>query len=708
MRKLLAAVALCGLVCTSVAKTTTWTGNAGTTDISTAGNWDNGAPEPGDCLVFLKAADLTGSMDLGSQTLTIQVSAAVNSKATFSGTGGIAVQAGYADAKAFVQKAADMGSFAGGLTIESGYFNLSVGSTISLGASSVPVTVRRPAQLRFMSYDVGLANDLVVDGNGTGTDWAAIFISNKADVKGGLSANTDFSVSLGWDGVTFCKDVSAPGRKIAFTCTAFDNHNCEFQGAVDASVAWKAAGKLTLRGQTLSTEQARDAVLSATTGTVELTSTATWAGTNIVLSGAATVLALKSGSNIRDAEGVFALSDGARLSLGSGVTVIARAMVVDGTFADGAVFSAANHPEAISGSGRMLVGTVRTWQGPSGGMLSDAANWKEGLPPQTGCIVYFPQKATIGTKGASPRGVFDIGADGLTIVNDDAVTCYVELTGEGPVVKYGAGGLEFYYSCTFAGDCRIGEGFVNIGDASNNRMDLGQGTVIVDKTGGSSAQLYQKNYGSGLNNDVRIVGSTASSSAAIILNNLSSIYGDVTSDGDFLVHTDWTNPGSPMGLRGRVSAPGKTMTVEVLSQWGESIGAFLGGEVNANVVHAGAGFLELRGVSTNPDASFSSTSSSSNRFTTAACWAGTNVVLSGANAVTYLTSEDNLSEDAVVRLTNGSKLNVAAGVRAHVAALYVGGERVRDGFYTAASLPQALSGAGRLKVGSSGFVIFFR
>lgn len=81
-----AAVALAAAV-PAFAKTTTWKGDS-TGKFSDAGNWDNGAPEPGDTAKFTKAVTLVaGDFDLAADGLTVENTATVTWNVRLTGSG---------------------------------------------------------------------------------------------------------------------------------------------------------------------------------------------------------------------------------------------------------------------------------------------------------------------------------------------------------------------------------------------------------------------------------------------------------------------------------------------------------------------------------------------------------------------------------------------------------------------------------------------
>lgn len=75
-----------------------------------------------------------------------------------------------------------------------------------------------------------------------------------------------------------------------------------------------------------------------------------------------------------------------------------------------------------------------------------------------------------------------------------------------------------------------------------------------------------------------------------------------------------------------------------------------------------------------------------------------------------LKGQEVLSSEATVRIDTsaGAKIDIASGVKVQIAELFVNGSAKDPGVYTAARLPNVITGAGKLSVGHCGVLIIFR
>ena len=85
----------------------------------------------------------------------------------------------------------------------------------------------------------------------------------------------------------------------------------------------------------------------------------------------------------------------------------------------------------------------------------------------------------------------------------------------------------------------------------------------------------------------------------------------------------------------------------------------------------------------------------------------TNIAVSGSASVLSVASRANLprAKEAALRLSDGGKVEIPAGVTLRVAELWIDGSPVERGDYTAETLPAAVSGDGTLRVGKPGLAV---
>ena len=103
-----------------------------------------------------------------------------------------------------------------------------------------------------------------------------------------------------------------------------------------------------------------------------------------------------------------------------------------------------------------------------------------------------------------------------------------------------------------------------------------------------------------------------------------------------------------------------------------------------------------------------SVSSGTLAFTDGASWLnGTNVNVTGSGTLKLTGANTFNSKHAVIRFADNGKIEVPSGVTQKFAEGWVGDRRI-SGFFTAANLPEHVSGAGAIQVAAPGFQLIFR
>lgn len=87
----------------------------------------------------------------------------------------------------------------------------------------------------------------------------------------------------------------------------------------------------------------------------------------------------------------------------------------------------------------------------------------------------------------------------------------------------------------------------------------------------------------------------------------------------------------------------------------------------------------------------------------------TNIAVSGASSLLSVASRANLprAREIALRLSDGGKIFIPAGMTLRVASLALDGTPVKRGDYTAETLPDAVAGDGTLRVGRPGISLIF-
>ena len=287
-------VMLCVAVSTIVmAKTTTWIGGA-TGQFSAAANWDNGVPASGDTVKFTKAVELTGeTFDIGADGLVIDNSDALTDRVVFTGAGRLTkTGAG--------QMVVRTNSFhTGGTRIERGKISFSNRYSMPKCFGSGEIELVRYSDysptIDMAEWTCGLTNAIRVTGaitmGGSDGSWGAIYVHNPATLDGPIVCDSDAYFNIGWGGVTMNGAVTCPtDRTLKINCNCGNNGGTIFattlNQAVDASIVKLGNRNLNINGICPN----KDSSLTVNAGTNLFGTAASWAGTNIVVSGSTAVL----------------------------------------------------------------------------------------------------------------------------------------------------------------------------------------------------------------------------------------------------------------------------------------------------------------------------------------------------------------------------------------------------------------------------------
>lgn len=691
-------VALCGV--SLFAKTTTWTGGS-TGLFSSAANWDNGVPASGDTAKFTKDVTLDGEdFDIGPDGLTVENTKNVTWKVRLTGSGEF-VKAGEG------QLSLKTNAFhTGGTRLICGKFSVSNRYCKPQCFGSGDISIVRyndySPTLDFAEWTCGLTNSIVINGaitagGGNGT-WGAIYVHNPATVGGGITCDSDAYLNISWGGITVNGPVTCPSDKtLKINCNCGNNGGTLFavtlNKAVDASITKLGNRNLNING--VCPNKANSLTVNA--GTNLFGTAASWAGTNIVVDGASAVLRVQRGSNLSSPETVLKIDNAGKLYLDA--TVVVRELWVDGVRQPDGAYGSVDLPNRIVGAGFVVVG-ANVWTGPkSGGAWNTAGNWSNGTVPGAGDLAAFTNAVTL------VSGDVAIAEGDLTIFNSATVSCSNSFVGAGSLTKIGTGDFEVRRAdSSHAGGTALRDGklvFIN----RYTKFGFGTGPIRVYRRTVSTPNIYMSEWDSGLTNDIFIVGAITNGNGAIYSTNPPKLSGAVTGDSDTLICGFWGG----LTFNGPLTFTGKTVSFvcRCENNKGSPFAINCNGPVEASIVKTGLSYLYLNGRSLDP-ANALMVNESTNQLGTAAFWGGTNIVVNGNRSVLKLTASGNLSPDATVHLSNGGKLLLNAGVKAQVAALVVDGAPQKSGYYNAVNLPQYIAGAGRVVVGTPGFLIIVR
>jgi len=726
------------------AKTTTWQGGA-SGDFATAANWTDGAPVSGDTVVFAgsDAVTITGSFDIGADGITLDNAAAtVTCEVGFSGTG------------KFVKTGAGVllvnvwTSFSGGTRVENGTLKISDKLMASATDRSQRFGTGEIELVRYSDsaptlfcnggwYETFL-NNVKITGAITAGDGAIRCGNPNQYFNGKITADSDFLITApgGYAGCYFRGDIEAPGHTVlvfSSVGTGVAPEFIEFLGKVNANVkkittdssyTWQGASNVKLSG----VSTGRDNLLTVDwRRSIVLEASAQWAG-DVLVDGAKTAakgysdcsLVLNGSDNLSPLATVT-LANGGKLQIASGVRCSASKLVVDGSELPDGVYNSTNLPNAITGDGEIEIQKRKAWQGGAEGDVAVAANWSDNAVPVIGDRLTFT-----GSDAVKLTGKLELGEGTLTIENSCEVDVYAEFTGAMKIVKLGGGTLDIHARSWHTGGTQLRNGELKIDDNdftgpwSVYHTCFGSGEIELVRFSDALPRLTHRAQKQ-LVNKIRITGAITASTGAISCGNINNMFtGSITADSDFYIRCAWGG----VKFAGAVEAPGHTISCAVGCDASYFAGLHFENSVNANIKKVTAAStpdwqfkrpIYLSGVSTNADCTLDVSWATSISLLENCHWAGTNIVvdgakaaLAGATASLEVTSRKNLSRDAVIRLTNGGLVDIADGVNAKVAELYVGGQRIPDGSYTAASLPTAITGNGRLTVGKLGLMLLVR
>ena len=344
-----------------------WTGGA-SGYWSESSNWLDGvAPKSGDACFFQSGTTLLNEeVDLGEAGFTIINTASISNHVTFTGSGGI-VKLGSGQ---FFQMGDAGGTFTGGVRFEDGQLVLNnrykTGSTETglkyFGSGEVELVNSGSVHpiIDYSDWSSGLTNAVRVTGSNTETTtYNSTFFAHAttSPLAGPIVATGDFTIYESYGTITHSAPISAPGHTVVVNCTRpnLDKTavSVTLNGPINASVRKINPGPLTLGGVSPGPENS----LSFEGGTNTINVAAQWGGTNVVVSGASTLLKLTAAGNL-SADATVSVTGNAKIEIASGVRVSVGGFSIGGVQQPHGIYTAANCPGTITGAGRLKVGHV--------------------------------------------------------------------------------------------------------------------------------------------------------------------------------------------------------------------------------------------------------------------------------------------------------------------------------------------------------------
>ena len=387
----------------------------------------------------------------------------------------------------------------------------------------------------------------------------------------------------------------------------------------------------------------------------------------------------------------------ASLSIEEGTVAISRphavaALTVNGAAVENGFHRVDETPESVTGTGLFVVGgRVATWIGGATGAWSDGSNWTTGEAPMGTTIAKFTNAVELAAE------TVDFGDEGVCIWNviNANLVQNTSFTGTGMYCKYGVGEITYKVESSYTGGTLFTDGLAKL---AASRV-FGTGLVELTRSAaGNRPYVECGTWNLVQPNTFKLVGSI-SQERFRISNNL-RLTGDIESDSDFTILSAW----GPMWANGNFSAPGRTITFSEKDE-GHNYVSYIAGAIDASLVKAESGFLELRGQST-VETNTLTVAGGKLALTAAATWGGPVALKSGA--LLRLNGNANLSTEAALTVEEGGKIEIANGVKIQVRSLTIGEKPCAAGIYSARTLPDLITGGGRLVVGRGGLVITIR
>lgn len=660
-----------------------WTGSAGDFKWNNAANWNPQlVPTTGDTAVFNSAvtADDNRPVEpvwLGEGTLTLEVNAELNSYVAFSGKAKI-VKTG---TKMWCCRKGS--AYSGGTDINAGSVGLRASSAVGSGDVSINAIDGNKPVLNGLSWDPTFTNKVVIVGDTSG--YTAITCSNCLQLKGPIVSESDFTVGTSYGPLSLSGGVSAPGHTMTYNgASSYQAASSLLSGTYDVALYVKGAYQRSFSCQGVGIDHA----LSFTDGTNVLDSTFTWEGTNVVVSGAKTLVTLGGNANLSpDAE--LRVSGGAKIDFSGGASVLSVKRLFDGTQEVAAgVYDASDLPNVFKAGtmGKVYVGQAFCqWTGKGlSGEWSDPDNWTGKRVPRAGDVANIASSVTLTNRA----GAVAIDGD-LIIVNSMDVTWSVVLTGTGKLVKRGTGKFAILLTkLQHAGGVSIEQGVLQM----DQKSALGTGPVWIVRTADVKPQFDLSKAGTSLvlTNDFYILG-PKSTNWDIQNNNDNQFNGKIVAEDDFWITTCWSNNKyNGTVFNATIDAPGHTAKFT-------NYGWFLNGKSNASISFATANewncTLGAKFEGTDPDATL--TTVAKTFFQNGAKWPG------------------RLDVETASGKTPGT-ISIPAGVKIRVGSLAVGGVEQPLGRYRKTSAPAGSTpsgtfvGDGTLVVGDLGLFLQIR
>ena len=667
-----------------------WTGSAGDFKWNNAANWSPQlVPTTGDTAFFSSSHTVTQDSNrpvepvyLPEGTLTLEVdygdanNYGFHSYVAFSGPAKI-VKTG---SGSWISRKTC--AYTGGTEVENGTISLGASHAFGSGDITIKAENGKKPYFRGLPWGPTFTNKVVIVGDAS--SYTVLTVSNALDVQGPIVSESDFTVGTSYGPLSLSGGVSAPGHTMTYNgASSYHDYDSRLSGTYDVALSVKGAYQRSFSCQGVGVDHA----LSFTAGTNMLDSTFSWKGTNVVVSGAKTLVTLGGNANLSpDAE--LRVSGGAKIAFDGAKLLNVRRLFDGSQEVASGVYAASDLPNVFKAgtTGKVCVGqAVCLWTGNGvSGEWSDPDNWLPRRVPQGGDTAYIASAVTITNRA----GAVSIDGD-LVVENTMDVTWSVVLTGTGKLVKRGSGKFAILLTkLQHTGGVSIEQGVLQM----DQKSALGTGPVWIVRTETVKPQFDLSKAGTSLvlTNDFYILG-PKSTNWDIQNNNDNQFNGKVVAEDDFWITTCWSNNKyNGTVFNATIDAPGHTAKFT-------NFGWFLNGKSNASIEFATANewncTLGAKFEGTDPDATL--TTVAKTFFQDGAKWPG------------------RLDVETASGKTPGT-VSIPAKTKIRVGSLVIGGVTQPSGLYRKTSAPAGSTpgdtfvGDGTLAVGTPGMVLQVR
>ncbi len=333
-----------------------WTG--GVSGLFSAGsNWSDGQPPaPGDTLIFPRTVNLEAeATDIGAQGMTFFVKqwCTVTNNNAFTGSG-LLTKFGRGTLRAKVAM-----STTGGIKVRDGSIYPEKSNPFGTGTIEIDATGGTAPLLDSGIWGCTVTNRVKV--TGARQSLHVIQFTNALTLTGDIESDSDFYVDGAYGPLTSWGSISAPGKTMLLRINGRNAANATsyLYGSADCSVVLTSlsiCGILEMRGVSSNVVN----TLTVNAATNRLTATAYWGGTNVVVRKTDTFpahLILQNENNLNP-EATLTLADGGTVEVAAGKKVCIAHLVTDGESRRNGVYTSANLPGYILGSGRIQVGVA--------------------------------------------------------------------------------------------------------------------------------------------------------------------------------------------------------------------------------------------------------------------------------------------------------------------------------------------------------------